>query len=109
MFFSSIARTVSGATATAGARPALAGIITSLPYVRAKPSAIWLRQALPIHTNSTRFLPAGIIASPETGSVHERPWSVPDGRSPPEEAPARSAPDRLRTPPALAHRSRPRG
>ena len=40
----------------AGARPALAGIITSLPYVRAKASAIWLRQEFPMQTKSTRFV-----------------------------------------------------
>src|ERR1039457_1505446 len=109
MFFSFMARTVVGATMVAGARPALAAIIPSSPKARAKPSAIWLRQALPIQTNSTRFLPAGIIASPETGCAHGRHWSVPDETSPPGAAPARSAPDRRRTPPAHGPRHQPGG
>src|SRR5438128_1432689 len=62
MFFSSMARRVSAATRTAGARPALAAIKQSEPYVRAKPSAIWLRQELPMHTNRTRVIPVGVIA-----------------------------------------------
>src|ERR1039458_7647156 len=58
-----------------------------------------------MQTNSTRFLVAGIIASPETGNAPGRPWSIPDERSTPGAAPARSAPGRLRTPPARASRS----
>src|ERR1039457_1311327 len=104
-----MARSVSGATAAAGASPALAGIITSPPYVRAKPSAIWLRQALPIQTNSTRFLPAGVIASPDTGNAHGGPRRGPDERAAPGAALARSAPGPLRTRPALAPRCRSAG
>src|SRR5262249_45409101 len=66
---------VSRATCIAGASPALAGIITSAPYARAKPSAIWLRQEFPIQTNRTRF-----TVSPGTAHVPVRPRSTRGGR-----------------------------
>src|ERR1035441_1964447 len=93
----------------AGASPTLAGIMMSPPSVRAKASAIWLRQALPIQTNRTRFLLAGVIAFPETGYARARRWSVPDGRWPRGAAPARPAPRRPRIAPAPGPRHRRRG
>ena len=39
----------------AGAKPALNGSRTSAPYLRANPSAIWLRQEFPMQRKRTRF------------------------------------------------------
>jgi len=47
------------ATMKAGARPALAAIITSPPYLRAKHSVVWLRQELPMQMKTTRVLESG--------------------------------------------------
>src|SRR5688572_22691692 len=49
----------------AGARPALDASITSDPYLRANASAIGLRQMLPMHKNSTRFLDRFVFAKEE--------------------------------------------
>lgn len=39
----------------AGEKPALSGSRTSDPYLRANPSAIWLRHEFPMQRNRTRF------------------------------------------------------
>src|SRR3954471_13855952 len=90
--FSSIALSVSDAMVLAGASPALAGAITSLPYTRANASAIWLRHEFPMQTKRTRFN-GGFTASPGNNGGLVNRQSAPDGRLPPGVCPVPQAPD----------------
>src|SRR5579862_2756782 len=94
-----MAFTVSGASRIAGARPALAGINASEPYLRANASAIWLRHALPIHRNRTR-LRVSLTNAPGTAHVLANRGSARDERSQPDAAPPPPAPHPPGTAPA---------
>src|SRR5579859_799704 len=95
MFRSLMVRTVSSTTTPAGTSPALSAASTSLPYCLAKPSAIWLRQQLPTHTNSTLFFLAELTVWPRIIRGRGNPSSARDEMWLPDGGPARPEPDHL--------------